>query len=273
METALSFIGIGEKKAALPVIKQFVLGIMAGMFIALASQGSSQAIHTIESVGIAKTLAGALFTCGLVLVVVAGGELFTGNCLMIVALLQKKIKLTAMLRSWLVVYLGNFAGSLLIAALVYLSGQFNFTGGGLGGFVIKTAVAKINLNFGSAFFMGVLCNILVCAAVWMAAAAKDIAGKVLVIFFPIWLFITSGFEHSVANMYYISAGIFAAGIGQWEAKALEAGVTVNGLDKLGWPSMLINNLLPVTLGNIVGGAVLIGVLYWLAYLKGNKVTS
>jgi formate/nitrite transporter FocA (FNT family) len=121
--------------------------------------------------------------------------------------------------------------------------------------------------------MGMLCNILVCAAVWMAAATKDIAGKVLVIFFPIWLFITSGFEHSVANMYYISAGIFAKGSELWMAKALEAGVTASGLETLGWPTMLINNLLPVTLGNIVGGAVLIGVLYWLAYLKGNKVTT
>jgi formate/nitrite transporter len=143
----------------------------------------------------------------------------------------------------------------------------------LGGFVIKTAVSKVGLSFGGAFFMGVLCNILVCAAVWMAAASKDIAGKVLVIFFPIWLFITSGFEHSVANMYYISAGIFAAGNAQWAAKAFEMDVTASGLESLGWLTMLVNNLLPVTLGNIVGGAVLVGVLYWLAYLKGSKVTA
>jgi formate/nitrite transporter len=267
METALSFTGIGEKKAALPVHKQFLLGVMAGMFIALASQGSSQAIHTIESVGIGKTVAGALFATGLVLVVIAGGELFTGNCLMIIALLQKKIKLSAMLRGWLVVYLGNFAGSLIVAGMVYLSGQWNFTGGMLGGFVIKTAVSKVSLDFWNAFFMGVLCNILVCAAVWMAAAAKDIAGKTLVIFFPIWLFITSGFEHSVANMYYISAGILAKGNELWAAQAAAQGVTPERLALLGWPSFLIGNLLPVTLGNIVGGAVLIGVIYWLVYLK------
>jgi formate/nitrite transporter len=189
---------------------------------------------------------------------------------MIIALLQKKITLSAMLRSWLAAYLGNFAGSLIIAGLVCLSGQWNFTGGLLGGFVIKTAVGKVSLSFGSAFCMGVLCNILVCGAVWMAAAAKDTAGKVLVIFFPIWLFITSGFEHSVANMYYISAGIFAKGRELWAGQALTLGVTADGLAGLDWRAFLVGNLLPVTLGNIAGGVVLIGVMYWLIYLKGNK---
>jgi formate/nitrite transporter len=154
--------------------------------------------------------------------------------------------------------------------LVYLSGQWDFTGGMLGGFVIKTAVSKVGFSFGSAFFMGVLCNILVCLAVWMAAAAKDIAGKILAIFFPIWLFITSGFEHSIANMYYISAGIFAKGNELWAAQALAQGVLPERLASLGWMPFLFSNLLPVTLGNIVGGAVLIGVMYWLAYLKEIK---
>ena len=269
-EVTINYCGIGQKKARLSAAKQLVMGIMAGAFIAFASQGSNQAIHTISSIGIAKTVAGALFACGLMLVVVAGGELFTGNCLMIIACVKKHITALSMLRSWVVVYLGNLIGSLLIVLLILNSGQLDFSGGMLGGFTIKTAVYKTGLSFGKAFCMGVLCNMLVCAAVWMAAAAKDISGKIWAIFFPIWLFITSGFEHCVANMYYIPAGILAKSNAAWVSQALEMGVNTEQIAALGVKPFLLDNLLPVTLGNIVGGSVLIGLVYAFVYLTGEK---
>jgi len=269
-EVANNFIDVGQKKAQLSIAKQFILGIMAGVFIALAAQGSNQAIHDIVSVGVAKTVAGALFACGLILVVIAGGELFTGNCLMIIACADRRISAGSMLRNWLVVYIGNLAGSLIIVFLIVKSGQFDFSGGILGAFTIKTAVYKTGLSFGKAFVMGILCNALVCAAVWMAAAAKDIPGKILGIFFPIWLFVASGFEHSVANMYYIPAGILAASNPLWVSQALAMGVKADQIAALGAKAFLLNNLLPVTLGNIVGGSVLIGLGYWLAYLTKAK---
>ena len=260
MET---FIGTGQKKAALSVVNQVVLGMLAGAFIAFASEGSNAAIHTIESVGLGKALAGALFSTGLMLVLVAGGELFTGNCLMIIALAERKISFTSMLRGWLCVYVGNFIGALLVAYCVNRSGQLGFSNGMLGGFTVKLAAYKVGLSFENAFFMGVLCNWLVCLAVWMAAAAGDITGKLLAIFFPIWLFITSGFEHSVANMYYIPAGIFAKGNPAFAAQAVKLGS--GELGNLNWSSFFAGNLLPVTLGNVVGGAFFVGFIYWFTY--------
>jgi formate/nitrite transporter len=264
---------IGQRKAELTVIKQFLLGIMAGIFIALACQDSNQAIHTISSTGIAKLIAGAMFAGGLMLVLIAGGELFTGSCLMIISFVEKRITAWIMLRSWAVVYLGNMAGSLLIVLLILSSGQLDFSDGILGAFTIKTAVYKTGLSFTKAFCMGILCNILVCAAVWMACAAKDIAGKIWAVFFPIWLFVASGFEHSIANMYYIPAGIFAKANNQWLSQALAAGVTQEQIAALNPKTFLTNNLIPVTLGNIIGGAVLVGLVYWFVYLKMSVDSS
>jgi formate/nitrite transporter len=266
-EITENFIAVGQKKAALSVTDQVVLGALAGAFIAFASQGSNAASHTIESVGLGKALAGALFATGLMLVVVAGGELFTGNCLMIVALAERKISLPSMLRNWLCVYAGNFIGAMLIAYCINRSGQLGFSNGMLGGFTVKLAAYKTGLSFQKAFFLGILCNWLVCLAVWMAAGADDIAGKLPAIFFPIWLFITSGFEHSVANMYYISAGIMAKGDPAFAGQAANLGASAEELANLGWYSFFVRNLLPVTLGNIVGGAFFVGFIYWFTYRK------
>ena len=264
-EITESFIAVGQKKAGLSVVQQVILGMTAGAFIAFASEGSNTAIHTIESVGLGKALAGALFSTGLMLVIVAGGELFTGNCLMIVALAERSISLPSMLRSWLCVYIGNFMGSLLIAYCINHSGQLGFSQGMLGGFTIKLASYKTGLSFEKAFFMGLLCNWLVCLAVCMAAAAGDIAGKLLAIFFPIWLFITSGFEHSIANMYYIPAGILAKNNPTFVEQAVKLGAGSGDLTLLNWNSFFVNNLFPVTLGNIVGGAFFVGFIYWFTY--------
>ena len=258
---------MGQKKAELSPFKQLLLGVLAGGFIALAAQGSNAAIHTVESIGLGKTLAGALFAAGLILVIVAGGELFTGNSLMVAALADRKISLPAMLRGWCLVYLGNLVGSVLVAFFILKSGQLVCSGGLLGGFTLKLAAYKTALTFEKAFFMGILCNWLVCLAVWMAYGAGDVAGKILAIFFPIWLFVASGFEHSIANMYYIPAGILAKADPLFVEKALELGASQQAIDALGWGSMFSANLLPVTLGNILGGAFFVGLAYWLAYRR------
>lgn len=269
-EITENYVAIGTNKTFLKTYQLFILGILAGAFIAFASEGSNVAIHTIESVGLGKALAGALFSTGLMLVVVAGGELFTGNCLIIISCLQKKASWSGMLRNWLWVYAGNLVGSLLLAWCILHSGQLGFSGGMLGGFTIKTAAYKTGLSFTNAFYMGILCNWLVCLAVWMSFAATDIAGKLLAIFFPIWLFITSGFEHCVANMYYISAGIMAKNNPEWVASAISLGSSAEKIDGLTWSSFFVANLLPVTLGNIVGGCIFVGMAYWISYLYPQK---
>ena len=241
-EIAEFTVNIGIKKANLSFLKQFLLGILAGAFIAFGAQAAN-----IVSLNGSKFLAGLIFPTGLILVLIAGAELFTGNCLMVMSLFERKISLLSLLRSWFTVYIGNLAGGILIAFLISRSGLFNNEA--LREFTVKVALNKVSLSFENAFVLGVLCNWLVCLAVWISFAAKDVSGKILAIFFPIWLFITSGFEHSVANMYYIPAGIF-----------LEIQT-----ENLTWSSMFFNNLLPVTLGNIVGGAVFVGFVYYLIY--------
>lgn len=272
-EITKNYIAVGAEKTSLKTYQLFILGILAGAFIAFASEGSNVAIHTIESVGLGKALAGALFSTGLMLVVVAGGELFTGNCLIVISCLQKKATWIGMLRNWFFVYAGNLVGSILLAWCILESGQLSFSSGVLGGFTIKTAAYKTGLSFTNAFYMGILCNWLVCLAVWMSFAAKDIAGKLLAIFFPIWLFITSGFEHCVANMYYISAGIMAKSNPEWVQSALSLGSSPEKIDGLTWNNFFIANLLPVTLGNIVGGCLFVGITYWISYLYPQKSSS
>ena len=260
------FIESGQQKAAIPPLRLMLLAVLAGAFIAFACEGSSMAAHSIASAGPAKALAGALFSTGLMMVLVTGAQLFTGNILIVVPFLQRKVRLHTMLVNWLLVYIGNFIGSMLLVALIYHSGQLNTSGGLLGGYAIKTAVHKTEMSFTNAFALGVMCNWLVCMAVWMAGATKDIGGKLLAIFFPIWLFITSGFEHSVANMYYIPIGILAKTNPLWAQAAFQFGVTPEQLEQLHWGSFALKNLLPVTLGNIVAGGLFVAAAFWLAHL-------
>ncbi|MFA6735930.1 MAG: formate/nitrite transporter family protein [Saccharofermentanales bacterium] len=263
----------GVRKSTSPVAKTFLLGIVAGAFIAFASAASNVAIHTIPSVGLAKTLAGALFAAGLMMVVFFGAELFTGNMLMSIAMFRGAARPMAVLKNWVIVYVGNFAGSILIAFLVVISGQLDFSGGDLGAFTLKTAAYKADLGFVEGLSLGILCNWLVCMAVWMAASAKSAAGKILGIFFPIWLFITSGFEHSVANMYYIPAGLFIKGNAEYYAGALSLGASAGSLEGLNWSSFLFGNLLPVTLGNMIGGIVFVGAAALLAFGRRSEGTG
>ena len=260
-------VNAGIKKANLSALNQFILGILAGAFIAFGAQASNMATHTIADVATAKLIGGLIFPAGLILVLMAGAELFTGNNLMILALCERKITLIQLLRSWVVVYAGNLVGSVLIAILISWSGQLNYTGGLLGAVTIKAAAGKVALPFFPAVVLGVLCNWLVCLAVWTSFGAKDGISKAVCVFFPIWTFVASGFEHSVANMYYIAAGIFAKCHPSYVAKAIEAGASQSGIDALTWTSMFTGNLIPVTLGNIIGGAGFVGLVYWFVYKK------
>ena len=253
-------IAAGKVKANLSLPKMILLGILAGFFIAIGGEASSLASHNIANVGLARTITGAVFPVGLMMIVLVGGELFTGNTMIVMAVMQKEATWLQYARNLVVVFFSNLVGSLIIAYLTYFSGQWNYTDGALGAYTMKIALGKVNLSFGTAFASGILCNILVCVAVLMAISAKDIAGKILAIFFPIFAFVISGFEHCVANMYYIPAGLIAKTNPQYVEKAEELyGITADKLNALTVGGM-VKIMIPLTLGNIVGGAVFVGVL-------------
>lgn len=269
-ESAQVKIGEAENKAVMPFGKLVILALLAGAFIALGGACSSTAAFGISNVGLARLVSGCIFPVGLILIVVCGGELFTGNCLMVIGLLDKKIKFKGMIRNLVIVWIANFIGAAVIALLIYFSGNLNYSDGALGAYTIKVALGKVNLGFGTAFVSGILCNMLVCLAVYAAGAAKDIAGKILAVFFPICAFVTAGFEHCVANMYYIPAGLLAMMNETYVDKAIELyGYTAEQLSALNFGSMFLN-LIPVTLGNIVGGAICIGVMYYFAFIREKK---
>ena len=198
------------------------------------------------------------------MVILAGGELFTGNVLMLTAVADRKVSVYQMLRNWVIVYIANLLGALAVVCIIYFSGQLEGGAGVLGALTVKTAVSKTNFSFVQAFLLGTLCNWLVCIAVWISFSVQSVAGKIAGMFFPIWLFVTAGFEHSIANMYFIPAGILAKGN---ETFVSLSGVTAEALSNLSWSGFFINNLIPVTLGNIVGGGVFVALAYWLAFRK------
>lgn len=247
-----------EGKAKLPVLKCILLGIMAGAYIAFGAASSSAAIHNIANQGLAKTLAGCIFPVGLMMIVIVGGELFTGDCMMMLGVADKKFHVLSMIRTLAVVYFSNMVGAVLIASLVYFSGLLDYTDGMLGAFLIKGAYAKAAIPPFKAVCSGILCNILVCMAVLMASAAKDIAGKIFAIFFPICAFVIGGWEHCVANMFYIPAGMIAAMNETYVARAEELyGITAEQLAADLNIGGFVSNLIPVTIGNIIGGMVFV----------------
>lgn len=256
------------KKARIKTKKLLILSFFAGVFIALAAQGSSFAAANLlankDTLSIGKLVQGLTFTPGLIFVILAGAELFTGNCLMITVFLDKKVRLKEMLKSWILVYLGNFIGCIFVAFLLSISGQWLLGDGLVGIRTILIAKSKIDLSLGQAFVLGNLANFLVCLGVWMSLGAKFYGSKAIAAFFPVGVFVLSGFEHSIANMYYIPAGILAKNIPDLAAKT---GLDVAALASIDIPNMLVKNLIPVTLGNIIGGAILVGLLYFLAYRK------
>ena len=239
-----------------------MLAVLAGMFIALGAFASAMISHSVENTGLAKFAGAAVFPVGLMLVVICGGELFTGNNLIAVAFLEKKVTLKSLLNNWTIVFWGNFFGSLLIVWLIITSGLLKTGGGELGAFAIKTAVGKVGLSFTEVLARGILCNILVAIAVWTAFAAQDISGKVFACWFPVMLFVLSGYEHCVANMYFIPVGIIAKFDPSFRAVS---NLSAEQLAGLNW-SGFVGNLIPATIGNIIGGALVIGGIYWYIYI-------
>ncbi len=257
----------GPAKAGMSTGKLLLLGFMAGMYIALAAVGANTASATIENASVAKMVGALVFPTGLVMVLLAGSELFTGNCLLSLPVLDRTLPFGKMIRNWILVYFGNLIGGVFIALLGYYSGQLGLFGSKVAVVTIKTAAAKCALGFPQAILLGIGCNVLVCIAVWVSFAAKDAGGKVLAMYLPVMLFVLCGFEHCVANMYYVPAGLFAKLNPDYLAKALEAGVAA---DALNTGNFLLHNLLPVTIGNIIGGSVLVGAVYWVVYRKGQN---
>jgi formate/nitrite transporter len=257
-EVAKNYIATGKAKTQQSFWKLVILGILAGAFIALAGVGASTSSASIAVPSVAKLVGALIFPVGLTMVLLAGSELFTGNTLIIISVMSKEATWGGMLRNWVIVYIANLVGSIIVAFLVVHGHTASLFSNELAAVMVKTAQAKVGLGFGDAFIRGILANFLVCIAVWISFAAKDVAGKFWGLFMPIMLFVLCGYEHSIANMYFIPAGIFAAA---------EYGIDAGALN---WGSFLVKNLLPVTLGNIVGGSVLVGLPYWFVYLRQSN---
>ena len=266
-EVARNYVVTGKAKVCTPVGKMFLLAVLAGAFIAMGGVGATTVAVSVPLASVGKFVGACVFPGGLTMVLLAGSELFTGNTLLVIPLFQKEITLAGMLKNWGVVYLGNLLGGLLVAAGVVYSHQPDLFGKQMAVSVISTAAAKCSLTFGDAVIRGILCNFLVCIAVWISFAAKDVVGKMVGLFFPIMMFVLCGFEHSIANMYYIGAGIFAKTIPEYVQAAAKAGVN---MDAVGWGNFFGANLLPVTIGNIIGGAVCVGCVYWYVYLSKTE---
>ncbi len=259
----------GVAKANLGKWRMLALAILAGAFIALGAMFATTATTGAAgnmAFGVAKVLGGLVFSLGLILVVIAGAELFTGNNLIVMAWASHKVSTGKLLRNWGIVYVGNFIGATATAVFVFLSHQYMSANGALGVNALTIANNKSGLEFFPAFVLGVLCNALVCLAVWLCMSARTTTDKILAIIFPITAFVAAGFEHSIANMYFIPIGLFIkrfAPASFWSA----AGVSAADYTNLTWGNFFFANLLPVTLGNIVGGAVMVGLVYWFIYLR------
>jgi formate transporter len=256
-------------KVAMPTGSLFVLAVLAGAFISLAAVFST--VVTAGggmAPGLARLLGGLVFSAGLVLVVVAGAELFTGNALVVIATASRRVRMRALLRNWLIVYVGNFVGALLTTLGVVWSGIYERGDGAVGLRALETAAAKTSLAADEAMLLGMFANALVCLAVWLSLSARSVTDKVLAVIFPISAFVAAGFEHSIANMYFIPAGLL---LRSWAPDSFWAMTGARPVDypTVTWPDFLVGNLLPVTIGNIVGGAVLVGLVYWFVYLRGR----
>lgn len=267
LEIAQKAENIGVKKANLDTWSMFALAVLAGAFIALGAAFSTTIVAGAAGVlpfGLTRLLAGLVFCLGLILVVVAGAELFTGNNLIVMAWASGKITLRALLRNWLIVYAGNFVGAALTALILFLTRQYTFGGGVVGNAALSTANAKVSLDFIQAVALGMMCNALVCLAVWLTLGARTTTDKILAIIFPISAFVAMSFEHSIANLYFIPLGLF---IKQFDPAFAEAAkLDLTNLTITGF----FNNLIPVTIGNVIGGVLMVAASYWFIYLRKRE---
>jgi formate transporter len=284
-DMAVKAANIGVKKAQLDLPSMFALAVLAGAFIAMGavfattlsagnlsvkSVEGSMAVTTALPYGITRLLAGMAFSLGLIMVVVAGAELFTGNNLIIMAWASRLVTTRALLRNWVVVYVGNFVGAIVTAGLMFLTRQYTFGDGAIGLTALNTANAKTGLDLIQAIALGIFCNALVCLAVWLCYSARSTTDKILAIVPPITAFVAAGFEHSIANMYFIPIGLFIkdfASADFWIA----IGTTPGKYANLTWQNFFIANLLPVTIGNVIGGAIMVGTIYWFIYSRGQAL--
>ena len=267
-EIALKAEAIGVQKTRLDFLSLVALAVLAGAFIGLGAMFATTVLAGVDGVlpfGVSRLLSGVVFCLGLILVVVGGAELFTGNNLMVMAWAAGKVRPREMLRAWAIVYVGNFIGAVGTAGIVFLSGQYLSGKGSVAGVALTIATNKVSLSFEHGLFLGILCNVLVCLAVWLAYSARTTADKIMAIVFPVSAFVVAGFEHSVANMYFIPLGLF---IKAWAPGAMwtQIGATSANYAALTWAG-LVDNLIPVTLGNIIGGGGLVGLVYWFVYLR------
>jgi len=275
---------VGVRKAEMAFLTMFALAVLAGAFIALGAifsttvlaggilvkdaQGATVLLTGLPY-GLNRMFAGLVFCLGLILVVVGGAELFTGNNLIAMAWASGKVSSAALLRNWVIVYIGNFVGSIGTVIIMFFSKQYTFSSGAIGLTALNIATSKVQLGFVQAIALGIMCNALVCLAVWMCFSARSTTDKILAIIFPIAAFVAAGFEHSVANMYFIPMGLV---IKQFAAPDFwkVIGKTPADFSALTWQAFFVNNLLPVTIGNIIGGAILVAAVYWLIFLRPRK---
>lgn len=282
MATRAEYLGV--RKAEMPAFTMFMLSLLAGAFISLGAifattiAAGGMSVTAADGVvayttglpyGVTRLLTGLVFCLGLILVVVGGAELFTGNNLIVMAWASGKVTGRALLRNWVIVYAGNFAASIGTAGLMFFTKQYTFGSDAVGIAALKIAVAKCDLGFMQAIALGIMCNALVCLAVWLTYSARTTIDKIVAIIFPITAFVAAGFEHSVANMYFIPYALLVKGFDpEFMAKV---GEKIPKLELLTWKAFFINNLIPVTIGNIIGGAVLVAAVYWVVFLRVKKI--
>ncbi|HVY31051.1 MAG TPA: formate transporter FocA [Polyangiaceae bacterium] len=266
---------VGVRKAALPADSMLALAVLAGAFIGLGAMLSTIALTGTGAAwpfGASRLLAGSVFSLGLILVVVGGAELFTGNSLLIMAWCARKVGARALLRSWGIVYFGNFVGAIATALLCFVAGQYTAARGAVGATALSIANAKLEHTFVELVALGVLCNALVCLAVWLSFSARSTVDRIIAVVPPVAAFVAAGFEHSVANMYFFPLALFIKRLAPptfWRT----LGTTPAAFPRLTWRAFLLDNLLPVTLGNLLGGAVLVGLVYWFVYSRARPVTE
>jgi len=266
---------LGIRKSKIDFWTLAVLGVLAGAFIALGAIFATTVTagtQGILSYGVVRLLSGLTFSLGLILVIVGGAELFTGNMLVIMAFANHKLSFTAVLRNWVIVYISNLIGAVATAVIMFLSGQYKFGGGAIGLNMLNIAEGKTSLGFVEAMVLGTLCNTLVCLAVWLTYSARSTTDKILAIILPITAFVAAGFEHSVANMYFIPVGLLVKQFGsQTFFNTIQHAPA--DFSHLTLSNFLLGNLLPVTIGNIIGGALMVGLVYWFVYLRSSSVIA
>jgi formate transporter len=262
---------VGVKKAATDIPTLLILSVLAGAFIALGaifattvSAGGSELPY-----GVTRLLTGVVFSVGLILVIVGGAELFTGNNMIVMAWANGKVVTRDLLVNWIVAFAGNFAGAILTAGLMFYTTQYTFGGGAVGLAALSTAHAKASLEFVPALALGIMCNVLVCLAVWMCYGARTLVDKIVTIVPPVAAFVAAGFEHCIANIYFIPMGLFIKA-GAPDSFWASIGKTAADFPALTWGNFLLGNLVPVTIGNIIGGSVMVAAVYWFVYLRKKK---